>query len=1628
LGVVVNAVEMRFSQSRLHYLVESNEEVAMPESSKLFPFSSAAQGAYAFFNANNEERALVEPGQGDFTSTEAKRFLGLLPNGLVSSSEGFDLRHHQADEPSGFSASVFFDRAQSKYVLSVRGTAGLVDIFEDINRIGLQGFAGDQAASLYRYYRKLTTPGGQRVNYSESEFELLNSLRVGLPIKLHFSSSAAPLFRSELARDVGIAPKDGSAGSVIPAGVPLVVTGHSLGGHLALLFGRLFPSVTEHVYTYNSPGINPIGAAGLWTLGIPQIDPAKVTNIASAMGSEMISLIPSKPGERIPVFTEKGTALYQHSIVPLTDSLALYGAFATLSPGLSGDPSAVSGIISAASPYPEDSLEAALDQLMAALGTDGAPTLVARTLADLAARDNYYEHLYTVLDSRVPGFDYQIASLVGKTAAELSSMAGEDVAVRFALHELASFAVRGADFSEFEDNLSGQWIAGRAEWLAAKLEGNLVERDFGFSGSADNVLFRDLDADLRYSKLDGVQGNLALQISGFADRGRLRDFLDGVAYSRKVVFGSNADEQILGASGGDRLFGAAGGDSLDGDGGDDYMEGGAGEDSLFGGAGDDTLVGGEGMDRLEGGVGDDAYVFAEGFDADTIVDRDGGIFVGEERLTGGIAAGGSYVSGDGQFTYAFGGDGGTLVVNGILRVEGFRNGDLGIRLEEGESPELVIGSPSSGVVLLGDFDHAPVELEPGVVLFKDEFDNPLPISRTTPVPGKVDTFEEFPGTPDETHFQMGGGDDRIQDIFGGNDWIDLGSGNDLGFGGAGNDLLEGGEGRDMLAGGWGNDELVAGTRGSLESDLDSSAVPSRPGGGDLLSGGDGDDLLIGDAEANVIEGGAGLDRIFAGSGDDWIGSDVAEFARWEHYVEFLEQDPASGLFIGTGLFAASLWHSSNPATFSIVASQRFGEPGVAYINSNSVHPLFLDKAFGDVDEIDAGSGDDTVVAGGGDDVIYGGWGNDYIDAGKGSDRVYGGEGRDYIQAQWDDAEDYFDAGGGDDVVSAGGGDDTLIGGDGDDRLHGGRGSNTLNGGDGNDYLSSSGGDTFFDGGSGNDWIFTFASPGQGSRVVFGRGSGTDLLEALGGTSIVGMLGDISPAELSVERGEHLIPARDGGGPEFETLTGIRLSIGSGSDSLFLADPFSPAFQSAIRIEFTDGTVWDNALIQSLLAPDDASGGTQDPASMVSGIATGDLLFGTAGDDTFSGAEGDDWMLGGAGNDAYLYAQGDGFDLIEDTDSSPGNADVLRFADELAAEDVDVFAIGEDYVLTMGDEGVRIRGGRTPDGAIEQVEFADSTTWSAADLEARAQVLPVNRAPEMPALLGRVDVDAGSPVEIAIPGSAISDPDWFDALSFYAVTADGDRLPDWLAFDATNLTFAGTPGAADAGSHEILLIAADSSGAAAIGSLTIAVGGAAVAPDSEPLVAAAAETAAISLQIQEGPDPIVDPAPVSGPAPVRREEAIVESAPVPTSIDAPVRVGIPIDPLFRDMQQRFDVLLQVGRANLGERYAEAIREFEERRVQQEEAPPPPPPTDEEVAAWNSAMHAWHDRNPGFAETVLGGGDGTWSVGWGLPGPGDSAYGGSGAAAALPGLANPNSISRIAGVAATPMLGEGIREIR
>ena len=135
-----------------------------------------------------------------------------------------------------------------------------------------------------------------------------------------------------------------------------------------------------------------------------------------------------------------------------------------------------------------------------------------------------------------------------------------------------------------------------------ELEGDRGD-DLLFGGAGHDELDGDSGADTLFGgegndELDGGSGDDSL----FGDDGR--DVLDG----------GEGDDSLFGGAGNDRLDGGEGNDDLFGDGGKDRLDGGEGHDALFGGDGNDWLDGGEGHDRLSGGAGNDYLDGGEGCD------------------------------------------------------------------------------------------------------------------------------------------------------------------------------------------------------------------------------------------------------------------------------------------------------------------------------------------------------------------------------------------------------------------------------------------------------------------------------------------------------------------------------------------------------------------------------------------------------------------------------------------------------------------------------------------------------------------------------------------------------------------------------------------------------------------------------------------------------------------------------------------------------------------------------------------------------------------------------------------------------------------------------------------------------
>lgn len=130
----------------------------------------------------------------------------------------------------------------------------------------------------------------------------------------------------------------------------------------------------------------------------------------------------------------------------------------------------------------------------------------------------------------------------------------------------------------------------------------------------------------------------------------------------------------------------------------------------------------------------------------------------------------------------------------------------------------------------------------------------------------------------------------------------------------------------------------------------------------------------------------------------------------------------------------------------------------------------------------SGAGDDVMIgneadnffdAGGGADDVYGAAGDDNLYGNGGNDTLHGGGGNDLLEGDTDKTIS-------DDILIGDGGDDTLRGGNGDDRMNGGYGNDTVEGGAGEDLLIGFGGKDELTGGDDAD---VFLLIGDGHTVV-----------------------------------------------------------------------------------------------------------------------------------------------------------------------------------------------------------------------------------------------------------------------------------------------------------------------------------------------------------------------------------------------------------------------------------------------------------------------------------------------------------------------------------------------------------------
>ncbi|MHA7685913.1 calcium-binding protein [Cupriavidus sp. PET2-C1] len=850
------------------------------------------------------------------------------------------------------------------------------------------------------------------------------------------------------------------------------------------------------------------------------------------------------------------------------------------------------------------------------------------------------------------------------------------------------------------------------------------------------------------------------------------DTLYGYAGNDTLDGGDGADT-LNGGAGDDTLLGGAQNDTLNGEAGADVLLGGDGDDRLSGGDGNDTLDGGAGNDTLDGGTGNDVYLFGRGSGKDTISSADTTAGKQDViQLGNGITADDVKAVRDGNnLVLTLKGSADILTVANYFyndatygyQVEQIRFAD-GATWDVAAIKALVQVASADNDTLQG---YATADTLSG--LAGDDTLYGYAGNDTLDGGDGADTLNG--GAGDDT--LLGGTQNDTLNGEAGADVLLGGDGDDRLSGGDGNDTLDGGAGNDTLDGGTGNDVYLFGrgsgkdtvssadtTAGKVDtlllgaeitpSDLSLNRVGNdlivslrttsdqikitnhfvsgyqidqiqfndktvwdtttirniatgATSGDDAIVWGGSNDIVEGLAGNDVLDGGVGNDKFDGGAGDDIyvfrIGSGqdlISQYDTSTGRIDTVRFEDVSS----TGL--TGVMRSGNDLVLTYGQSDRL-----------TLQNHFVSSAYA-VDQFQFSDGKTLSVA-----ELYAAYpirmteGADNLSFSGVGETLYAGGGNDSISAL-----------GGDDTVYGEAGNDTLNGGDGNDLLDGGADNDSLNGGNGNDVL---------DGGAGND---TLSGDNGNDTFVFRVGSGQDLISQY----------DTGAGRVDTVRFENV---------NSTDLTGVTrsgndliLTYGQ-SDRLTLQNHFVSSAYAVDQFQFSDGKTLSVAELYAAYpirmteGADNLSfsgvgetlyaGGGNDSISALGGD---DKVYGEAGDDTLNGGDGNDLLDGGAdndslnggngndiliggagddvldgglGNDLYRFDRTAGQDRISEFDAAIGNADVLEFGPDIAADQLWLRRVSSDLEVNVIGSADKVTISNWYSGSayhVEQFKTAD----------------------------------------------------------------------------------------------------------------------------------------------------------------------------------------------------------------------------------------------------------------------------------------------------------------------------------
>ena len=486
----------------------------------------------------------------------------------------------------------------------------------------------------------------------------------------------------------------------------------------------------------------------------------------------------------------------------------------------------------------------------------------------------------------------------------------------------------------------------------------------------------------------------------------------GTNYS--VVAGTTGNNANLnggsGANGSQAIFGHAGTDSLNGGAANDLLVGGQGNDAVNGGAGNDTAywTAGDGREFIDGGADTDTVKMVGDSTAETfrIYSRTEALAVGitvlnanteivitrngtndasiiaeldniEEIVISGRGGGDTFIP---IGTFA-----GTSLLTSTITLDGSEDNDTVDITSLQSAHRVVFRSNGGNDTIIGTMRPQDViELLPGAAVEDYEMSVNDDGSKTISADGRSVTYfgnaslengvddDGGPGNDDNDNDE----DDETPPDDADDDIVTPPSGTTY-TGTAHNDVLNGSEGDDSIVAFAGDDVAIGNGGADAISAGDGADFINGGDGRDVIFAGAGDDHVFGGGQADIIYGEAGADRIFGDEGNDMINAGAGDdtiFGGAGDDLIVAEVGDGNDVYFGdegdggTGIDTLDM----SAATANVTVNLGSGPLSNGTASSSQTGN---DTIWG-IENVNTGSGNDTITASNAVNVMNGGAGND----------------------------------------------------------------------------------------------------------------------------------------------------------------------------------------------------------------------------------------------------------------------------------------------------------------------------------------------------------------------------------------------------------------------------------------------------------------------------------------------------------------------------------------------------------------------------------------------------------------------------------------------------------------------------